>query len=158
MFYFSRKGSVEVRSTDNNNQIQYDNDVTCFLIENETILRQGFVYKKKGLFPRRRLLILTNIPRLIYIDPTTNVQKGEIIFQNITRCEARNFRQFYVHTVWQCEFMFLVHDLVQIDFLFSSFSQPNRIYNLEDTSGGALDWCEHIDRAKQYLNRSGTSQ
>lgn len=99
MFYFSRKGSVEVRSTDNNNQIQYDNDVTCFLIENETILRQGFVYKKKGLFPRRRLLILTNIPRLIYIDPTTNVQKGEIIFQNITRCEARNFRQFYVHTV-----------------------------------------------------------
>lgn len=150
--------SVETRSTENN-QIQYENDITSFLIKNESILRQGFVYKKKGLFPRRRFFVLTNTPRLIYIDPTTNIQKGEIVCKNITRCEARNFRQFFVHTVSSKFLRYVVHDLVHFLFSLTFFGplQPNRIYNLEDTSGGALDWCESIDRARAGMNQNSSS-
>ncbi|CAM9351095.1 unnamed protein product, partial [Ectocarpus fasciculatus] len=38
----------------------------------------GIVWKRKGLFSKRRQLVLTNKPRLIYFDPATTEQKGEI--------------------------------------------------------------------------------
>lgn len=90
--------TLDARRNDRQN-LNDEEDLTSFLQNNETIIRKGFVVKRRGLFPRRRLLILTNSPRLIYIDPSTNIQKGEIQFDNITKAEPQDFKTFYVHTV-----------------------------------------------------------
>lgn len=104
-----------------------------FVEENELILKHGYVNKKKGLFARKRMLLLTNTPRLIYIDPVQKIKKGEIPFDKNLSCEARNFKIFYVHTV-------------------------NRIYHLEDMQGTALKWCETIEKAKEkYIISASTS-
>ena len=46
------------------------------------------VWKRKGLFSKHRMLILTDKPRLIYVDPATMVLKGEIPWapQHPVRC------------------------------------------------------------------------
>lgn len=76
------------------------NEWSSFVENTELILRYGFINKrKKGLFARKRMLLLTNRPRLIYIDPNTNVKKGEIPFDSSLVCEAKNFRMFLLHTV-----------------------------------------------------------
>lgn len=67
--------------------------------EGEVILKQGFVSKRRGLFARKRMLLLTTGPRLIYIDPVQMVKKGEIPMSRDLRCEAKNFKIFFVHTV-----------------------------------------------------------
>jgi 3-phosphoinositide dependent protein kinase-1 len=67
--------------------------------DGELILKKGFVNKRKGLFARRRMLLLTTGPRLIYIDPVQMVKKGEIPWSPELRVEAKNFKIFFVHTV-----------------------------------------------------------
>lgn len=67
--------------------------------DGEVILKKGFVNKRKGLFARRRMLLLTTGPRLIYIDPVQMVKKGEIPWSPELRAEAKNFKIFFVHTV-----------------------------------------------------------
>lgn len=67
--------------------------------EGEVILKKGFVNKRKGLFARRRMLLLTTGPHLIYIDPVQMVKKGEIPWSPELRAEAKNFKIFFVHTV-----------------------------------------------------------
>ncbi|CAG9798713.1 unnamed protein product [Chironomus riparius] len=94
-----------------------------FVEENEYIIKHGFINKRKGLFSRRRMLLLTSTPRLIYIDAHANVKKGEIPFDSSLTCERRNFKIFFVHT-------------------------PNRIYYLEDPEGGALHWCDTIEEVR----------
>lgn len=91
--------------------------------ENEFIIKYGFVNKRKGFFARRRMLLLTSAPRLIYIDALANVKKGEIPFSMALKCEAKNFKIFFVHT-------------------------PNRIYYLEDPEGEALKWCNAIEHIR----------
>lgn len=88
-------------------------------LQGELILKQGFVSKRKGLFARKRMLLLTTGPRLIYIDPAQMVKKGEIPWSEELRVEPKNFRIFFVHT-------------------------PHRTYYLEDTDGFALKWCDAI--------------
>lgn len=68
-------------------------------VEGNLILKQGLVDKKKGLFARRRMFLLTLGPHLYYVDPTNMVLKGEIPFSADMRVEAKNFRNFFVHTV-----------------------------------------------------------
>lgn len=68
-------------------------------VNGELILKQGLVDKRKGLFPRRRMLLLTTGPRLFYVDPANMVLKGEIPWSPELRVEAKNFRIFLVHTV-----------------------------------------------------------
>lgn len=87
--------------------------------EGELILKHGMVNKRKGLFSRKRMLLLTTGPRLIYIDPVQMVKKGEIPWSVDLRVEAKNFKVFFVHT-------------------------PNRTYYLEDPEGFALTWCQAI--------------
>ena len=38
------------------------------MLENELILKTGIVWKRKGFFAKKRQLILTDFPRLIYLD------------------------------------------------------------------------------------------
>lgn len=55
--------------------------------------------KRKGLFARKRMLLLTTGPRLIYIDPVAMIKKGEIPWSPELRAEYKNFKIFFVHTV-----------------------------------------------------------
>lgn len=68
-------------------------------VEGETIIKHGFVNKRKGLFARKRMLLLTTGPRLFYIDPVQMVKKGEIPWSPEIRVEPKNFKIFFVHTV-----------------------------------------------------------
>lgn len=68
-------------------------------VEGNLILKQGFVNKRKGLFARRRMLLLTTGPHLYYVDPFNMVLKGEIPWSPELRVEPKNFKIFFVHTV-----------------------------------------------------------
>lgn len=89
-------------------------------VENNLILKTGVVDKRKGLFPRRRQLILTEGPHLYYVDASAMVLKGEIPWTKDLRPEAKNFEVFFVHT-------------------------PKRVYYLEDHTGYAMEWVKKIE-------------
>ncbi|KAK5642925.1 hypothetical protein RI129_009092 [Pyrocoelia pectoralis] len=95
------------------------------LVEGNLILKQGLVDKRKGLFARRRMFLLTVGPNLYYVDPATMVLKGRIPWSAELRTEPKNFKIFFVHT-------------------------PNRTYYLEDPEGYALEWCKSIDEVHAY--------
>lgn len=94
--------------------------------DGEVILKKGFVNKRKGLFARKRMLLLTTGPRLIYVDPVQMVKKGEIPWSADLRVEPKNFKIFFVHT-------------------------PNRTYYLEDPEGYALEWGTEIENVRQKI-------
>jgi 3-phosphoinositide dependent protein kinase-1 len=68
-------------------------------VDGELILKKGLVNKRKGLFARKRMLLLTTGPRLIYVDPVNMVKKGEIPWSSDLKVEPKNFKIFFVHTV-----------------------------------------------------------
>ncbi|KAH9501705.1 Sterile alpha and TIR motif-containing protein 1 [Dermatophagoides farinae] len=94
-------------------------------VENNLIIKQGLIDKKKGFFPRRRMFLLTTGPHIYYVDPANMVLKGEVPFCKEMRTEAKNFRNFYIHV-------------------------PNRTYILEDITNNAPGWCEIIDEVKKH--------
>lgn len=59
-------------------------------------------FSLQGLFARRRQLLLTEGPHLYYVDPVNKVLKGEIPWSFELRPEAKNFKTFFVHTVYNC--------------------------------------------------------
>ncbi|XP_037790537.1 3-phosphoinositide-dependent protein kinase 1-like [Penaeus monodon] len=81
--------------------------------------------KRKGLFPRRRMFLLTTGPHLFYVDPVNMVLKGQIPWDPTITPEAKNFKTFFVHT-------------------------PNRTYYLEEPNGFALEWCKAIKEVKAF--------
>ncbi|XP_023869040.1 3-phosphoinositide-dependent protein kinase 1a isoform X4 [Salvelinus sp. IW2-2015] len=95
-------------------------------VENNLILKMGPVDKRKGLFARRRQLLLTEGPHLYYVDPVNKVLKGEIPWSPALRPEAKNFKTFFVHT-------------------------PNRTYYLMDPCGNADKWCKKIQEVWQKI-------
>ncbi|GMT06305.1 hypothetical protein PENTCL1PPCAC_28479, partial [Pristionchus entomophagus] len=99
--------------------------------EENLILHKGFVDKKKGLFARRRMFLLTEGPHIYYVDPVNMVYKGQIPLCFETKTEAKNFRTFFVHT-------------------------PNRTYYLFDPSRRANEWCEAIDKARDKYFKEPT--
>ncbi|XP_040295298.1 3-phosphoinositide-dependent protein kinase 1 [Bufo bufo] len=103
-------------------------------VENNLILKMGPVDKRKGLFARRRQLLLTEGPHLYYVDPVNKVLKGEIPWSQELRPEAKNFKTFFVHT-------------------------PNRTYYLMDPSGNAHKWCKKIQEVwrHRYQNHQNSS-
>lgn len=68
-------------------------------VDENLILKRGFVNKRKGLFARKRMLLLTTGPHLYYVDPVNMVLKGEIPWSPELRVEPKNFKIFFVHTV-----------------------------------------------------------
>jgi len=50
-----------------------------FLINDERLIMSGIVYKRKGLFARKRMLLLTSFPRFVYIDRSRMEKKGGCI-------------------------------------------------------------------------------
>lgn len=94
-------------------------------VEGHLILKQGILDKKKGLFNRRRMFLLTEGPHLYYVDSSAMVLKGEIPWNSVLKTEIRDFRIFFVHV-------------------------PGRIYYLIDQESTSKDWCAAIDEVKQY--------
>jgi len=90
-----------------------------FLEPDEIILESGLVWKRKGRSVKKRLLMLTNKPRIIYIDTKKMVRKGEIPWSTNLRPEAKNNVAWFIHT-------------------------PKRTYILEDIPGNAQRWIEAI--------------
>ncbi|CAG5130329.1 unnamed protein product [Candidula unifasciata] len=95
-------------------------------VKDNLIIKQGFVDKRKGLFARKRMLLLTEGPHLYYVDAHNKVLKGEIPWSKYLRPEAKNFKIFFVHT-------------------------PNRTYYLESRQPDAQDWVKQIKEVwKRY--------
>jgi len=92
-----------------------------FLMEDELILVSGLVWKRKGRSVKKRQLLFTNKPRLIYVDVKKLVQKGEVPWSNTLRPEAKNAHDFFIHT-------------------------PKRTYILEDIEGKAQRWVDGINK------------
>ncbi|CAB3401096.1 unnamed protein product [Caenorhabditis bovis] len=90
----------------------------------ELILKQGFLEKKRGLFARKRMFILTEGPHLLYVDPSNMELKGEIPWTPCMNIEIKNFGTFIIHT-------------------------PNRVYYLFDEERRALEWCQAIESLRQ---------
>lgn len=53
-------------------------DWTHHLVDCEKQIFTGLVWKRKGLFSKKRRLVLTDAPRLFYVDPDSMELKGEI--------------------------------------------------------------------------------
>nr|CDJ88126.1 Serine threonine protein kinase-related domain containing protein [Haemonchus contortus] len=92
-------------------------------VRDNLIIRSGLIDKKKGLFFRRRMFLLTDGPHLFYVDPNSMELKGEVPWSPCMRTEVKNFQTFFVHT-------------------------PKRIYYLFDPESRALEWCKAIDQVK----------
>ncbi|CCD67851.1 3-phosphoinositide-dependent protein kinase 1 [Caenorhabditis elegans] len=93
---------------------------------NSLILKQGYLEKKRGLFARRRMFLLTEGPHLLYIDVPNLVLKGEVPWTPCMQVELKNSGTFFIHT-------------------------PNRVYYLFDLEKKADEWCKAInDVRKRY--------
>ncbi|KRY00653.1 3-phosphoinositide-dependent protein kinase 1, partial [Trichinella pseudospiralis] len=106
---------------------QRKNNIYNQFVEGNLIIKSGYLEKRKGLFARRRMFLMTEGPHLYYVDPVNMELKGQIPWTQELRTEAKNFKIFFVHT-------------------------PNRTYYLEDPTGHCLDWCKAIEQLhNQYF-------
>jgi 3-phosphoinositide dependent protein kinase-1 len=70
-----------------------------FLLENEQILESGLIYKRRKLSIKKRFMILTDTPRIIYIDPKKKILKGEVPWSKKLFVEVRNDIVWRINTV-----------------------------------------------------------
>lgn len=69
------------------------------LMGEETIVKMGTVKKYKGMFYRKRILVLTDMARLLYIDPGKMELKGEIPLNDPTlEVTLKNDHAFRLHS------------------------------------------------------------
>jgi 3-phosphoinositide dependent protein kinase-1 len=74
------------------------------------------------------MLILTDAPRLYYVDPMAMELKGEIPWSEALQVEQKNWKIFFVHT-------------------------PNRTYYLEDPTGNSQAWSEAIEKCMKLYKQ-----
>eukprot|EP01114_Cavostelium_apophysatum_P019287 TRINITY_DN6173_c0_g1_i1.p1 TRINITY_DN6173_c0_g1~~TRINITY_DN6173_c0_g1_i1.p1 ORF type:complete len:454 (+),score=114.06 TRINITY_DN6173_c0_g1_i1:181-1542(+) len=99
-----------------------------FLLDEEVILESGLVWKRKGRSVKKRQLILTSKPRIIYIDTKKMVQRGEVPWSQNLRPEAKNNTAWFIHT-------------------------PKRTYILEDIPGKAQRWVDAINKVLETTKK-----
>eukprot|EP00602_Paraphysomonas_sp_CaronLab_P002619 CAMPEP_0185019768 /NCGR_PEP_ID=MMETSP1103-20130426/2351_1 /TAXON_ID=36769 /ORGANISM="Paraphysomonas bandaiensis, Strain Caron Lab Isolate" /LENGTH=471 /DNA_ID=CAMNT_0027550241 /DNA_START=367 /DNA_END=1779 /DNA_ORIENTATION=+ len=106
-------GTAEPPSPDNKDRWR------VFLQDNEEQVFAGLIWKRKGLFSKHRMMILTDRPRLIYIDPATMVLKGEIPWdtQHPVKCNALSAHAF---------------DILS--------TLTGRVYHITDSDAGSQIW------------------
>lgn len=68
-------------------------------VDDNLILKEGYINKRKGLFARKRMFLLTTGPHIYYIDADKMILKGEIPFTIHLSPELKRFKNFFVHTV-----------------------------------------------------------
>eukprot|EP01094_Clydonella_sp_ATCC50884_P011053 TRINITY_DN20850_c0_g1_i1.p1 TRINITY_DN20850_c0_g1~~TRINITY_DN20850_c0_g1_i1.p1 ORF type:complete len:528 (+),score=230.40 TRINITY_DN20850_c0_g1_i1:141-1724(+) len=98
-----------------------------FLGSDEIILHSSLISKKKGLFAHKRQLILTDGPRLIYVDPEKMVVKGEIPWTPDLKVEYKSDKVFLV-------------------------TVPGRVYKLDECQNEAKKWVEAIEQCLERNN------
>jgi 3-phosphoinositide dependent protein kinase-1 len=117
----TKKGILDISPKEMNEKLRIQKERNIFhrFVEENLILKQGFIDKKKGLFARRRMFLLTTGPHLYYVDAPNMVLKGQVPWSKDMRAVAKNFRTFYVHTVSHS----FVYNLFKIGIIFHLFVQ-----------------------------------
>ena len=77
-------------------------DWNQFLLKQENIVFMSIVYKKRKLSTKKRQLIMTDFPRLFYVDINTLEVKGTIPWSSDLKVEYRSPKSFSIKTV--CNF------------------------------------------------------
>ena len=95
--------------------------------KDEVILKSGFVNKKRKISVKKRFLILTNKPRLFYINTKDGKVMGEIEMKRNTKVFTITVKEFHVEIV------------------------SGRIYKLDDLEKNASSWADEIRKEIQKL-------
>ena len=95
-----------------------------FLLKGEQQLFTGLTVKRKGLFSKQRRLVLTDLPRLFYVDPDSKELKGEIPW------DAENPVQCTIVDNWKFDVL---------------ATKTNRVYHLLDKEVGSTVWVDLIN-------------
>ncbi|KAJ3149883.1 3-phosphoinositide dependent protein kinase-1 [Geranomyces michiganensis] len=92
------------------------------VLPTEVIIMDGTVVKRKGLFSKKRGLLLTNFPRLLFFDEKTLVAKSEIPWSDRLKVELKgnSSKHIFVHT-------------------------PKRTYYLEAVNNDVRKWADAIN-------------
>ena len=70
-----------------------------FLMKNENVVYTALVIKRRRFTAKKRQLILTDKPRILYIDPEKMIVKGIIPWSNELYVVKKNSREFHIQTV-----------------------------------------------------------
>lgn len=106
---------------------QEKNSIWHKFVENNLIIKTGLMDKKRGLFSRRRELILTEGPHLYYVDPVLMVLKGEVPWTEALTVEVKSAKNWFIYT-------------------------PFRTFVMEDPNESAFEWCKAIESVhKKYF-------
>ncbi|CAN0910590.1 3-phosphoinositide-dependent protein kinase 2 [Linum grandiflorum] len=137
----------------------FDSRWQQFLDPGESVIMISMVKKLQKLSSKKVQLILTNKPKLIYVDPSKLVVKGNIIWSDnsddlsVQVTSPSNFKicsvipAFLVHSATAClAFEYIVN---HISFLL----QPKKVLSFEDTKQRALQWKKAIETLQ---NRKGS--
>jgi len=97
----------------------------AFLYPPENIIESGYVIKKRKMTRKKRFLILTDTPRIFYVDPRKMEFKGEIPWDNMN-----------------------LKVIVKNDVIWTT-SIPKRVYDFEDVRKEAGRWKEAIEKCQK---------
>jgi len=92
-----------------------------FLGDDELIIENSTIIKQRKLSKTKRQLIMTDKPRIFYVDPEKMVIKGEVPISKDLSSEARNSKNF-------------------------SITVPGRVYKLTELSGNAERWANSVTK------------
>eukprot|EP00164_Ancoracysta_twista_P003200 GFYU01004268.1.p1 GENE.GFYU01004268.1~~GFYU01004268.1.p1 ORF type:complete len:695 (+),score=157.08 GFYU01004268.1:253-2337(+) len=94
---------------------------TQFLFANEIVVHCGLLLKKRKMSSKKRVLILTNFPRMFYVDADSMEQKGEVVWSSQVKAELKDNSNWILHT-------------------------PKRDYVFEEPNKKAGEWCDAINK------------
>lgn len=116
-----------------------------FLKPGELIVKIGFVYKRRKLSIKKRMMILTSTPRLFYVDAKKMVLKGDIPLDGEFEIQVRQ------KTLLDF-FLLKKNQKIKNDTAFTIYVPARkRLYILEDLErdSSSVDWREKILSSKK---------
>ncbi|MES1911849.1 MAG: hypothetical protein MHM6MM_004219, partial [Cercozoa sp. M6MM] len=119
---------AEETSTDEEDEDEDEDRWRQFCLQDENIVLHGRITKDgvRTLFRKTRVLILTDLPRLFYVDDSRMQFKGEVPFTRDTHAEVRDPDNFFVRT-------------------------PDRTYKIKALERSAADWVTAIENMRDRL-------
>jgi 3-phosphoinositide dependent protein kinase-1 len=119
-----RKISIDKEAESVSSKASKENNWKTFLLPKEKQVFTGLTSKRKGLFSKARRLVLTDMPRLFYVDPDSMEMKGEV--------------------PWEAKFP--VRCTIVDEFKFDVLAtKTNRVYHLLDKEVGSQVWVDLIN-------------
>ncbi|KAF3583585.1 hypothetical protein F2Q69_00032028 [Brassica cretica] len=128
----------------------FDSRWQQFLEPGESVIMLSAVKKLRKITNKKVQLILTNKPRLIYVDPSKLVAKGNIIWSdnssdlNVQISSPSHFKictVTHIHNASHQLFIFLADQNLTVDFIW----QPKKVLSIEDSKQRALQWRKAIE-------------